>query len=654
MKSKDIGILIFSISLLIIPGCLELEVVDQPTNAEIGSSFSSNVMVEFIMDGSIGADDDRTMLFAVNKPSGWTIDSITYVSPEYGTGYFNYLGNAVDEFGLDSLGGIDVGWEDSVEAFHPSADGMHWQMYVSDKDTISTGSVADPDSFLVVVNYTVDNTVGSYLLKYYTTHSNNGDEDNEGNIAMDSASTVAYDPDTSNFVTFTVVDNSWSNTNVMYKGTATDWATVAMYDDGTNGDATADDHTWTVVLEVAVGDHQWGAIEDDGSANGIWLIDGDNPAYSVSAAGVTGTTSYTIDAYTATASGTIVFTIHDGTESYVDIEWKGTPTNWALVQMYDDGTNGDATADDHIWTVSIDNITAGDHNWGAVENDGSANGIWLISGDNPAFNLEDDLLTYHGHTSYVIPAPSGEELVTFTFNDNSWLVLDVMFKGTMSNWAVFQAYDDGTNGDVTADDHIWTAQYLTANGEHEWGAISTENPDGTICVACDGSDGYGTWLLEGGNLEFSLVDGEVTGVVDYEIPADMAVSEGSVMFTVHDGTESYLDIEWKGTPNGWDLVQMYDDGTNGGDETADDHVWTVIVSDITAGDHSWGAVENDGTEFGEWLIAGGNPVFNLESDLLTLHGSTDYEIPAPTGPDVTKTVLFNVDMTEWLDEEGKF
>ncbi|SVC46058.1 uncharacterized protein METZ01_LOCUS298912, partial [marine metagenome] len=28
MKSKDIGILIFSISLLIIPGCLELEVVD--------------------------------------------------------------------------------------------------------------------------------------------------------------------------------------------------------------------------------------------------------------------------------------------------------------------------------------------------------------------------------------------------------------------------------------------------------------------------------------------------------------------------------------------------------------------------------------------------------------------------------------------------
>ena len=342
------------------------------------------------------------MLFAVNKPTGWTIDSITYVSPEYGTGYFTYLGNEADEA---EEGGIEIGWEDSVEAFQPSADGMHWQMYVSDQDTTSSSTEADPDSFNVVVNYTVDNTAGSYLLKYYTTHTNNLDEDSLDNIAMDSANIVAYDPATSNFVTFTVVDNSWSNTNVMYKGTATDWG---------------------------------------------------------------------------------------------------------VVQMYDDGTNGDATADDHIWTVSIANITEGDHQWGAVENDGSTYGVWLIQGDNPSFNLEADLVTYHGHTSYVIPAPSGEELVTFTLNDNSWLIEDVMFKGTMSGWAVFQGYDDGTNGDVTADDHIWTAQYVTANGDHAWGAIDTDNGDGTVCVACDGSDGYGTWLIEGDNPAFSLLDGDVT------------------------------------------------------------------------------------------------------------------------------------------------
>jgi hypothetical protein len=465
-------------------------------------------------------------------------------------------------------------------------------------------------------------------------------------------------------VTFTVVDNSWSNTDVMYKGTATDWSVVQMYDDGTNGDATADDHTWTVVVDVAAGDHNWGAIDtrngdgtsceacDGDDGYGTWLIQGDNPAYAVSETGdITGVTSYTIDAFTSTTAGTIVFTVNDRSESYVSVEYKGTATDWAIAPMFDDGTNGDINAGDHIWTVTIPDIEAGDHEWGAVENDGSTYGVWLISGPNPSFTLDEDLLTYHGHTNYTIPAPSGEELVTFTLNDNSWLIEDVMFKGSMSGWSVFQAYDDGTNGDATADDHIWTAQYVAQNGDHQWGGISTENEDGTVCVLCDGSDGYGTWLIDGGNPEFSVLDGTISGVVDYVIPADMAVSEGSVMFTVHDGTESYVAVEYKGTPTEWATVPMHDDGTNG-DEVAGDFIWSVIIPDVTAGDHNWGAVENDGTTYGAWLIEGDNPAFNLEEDLMTLHGLTDYVIEPAGGAEVTKTVLFNVDMTEWLDEEG--
>jgi len=465
-------------------------------------------------------------------------------------------------------------------------------------------------------------------------------------------------------VTFTVVDNSWSNTDVMYKGSVTDWAVVQMYDDGTNGDATAEDHTWTVVIDVAAGDQNWGAIDtrngdgtsceacDGDDGYGTWLIQGDNPAYTVSDAGdITGVTSYTIDAFTSTTAGTIVFTVDDRSESYVSVEYKGTATGWAIAPMFDDGTNGDINAGDHIWTVTIPDIEAGVHEWGAVENDGSTYGAWLISGPNPSFTLDEDLLTYHGHTNYTIPAPSGEELVTFTLNDNSWLIEDVMFKGSMSGWSVFQAYDDGTNGDVTADDHIWTAQYVAPNGDHEWGGISTENEDGTVCVLCDGSDGYGTWLIDGDNPAFSVLDGTVTGVVDYVIPADMAVSEGSVMFTVHDGTESYLAVEYKGTPTEWATVPMHDDGTNG-DEVAGDFIWSVIIPGVTAGDHNWGAVENDGTTYGAWLIEGDNPAFNLEEDLMTLHGLTDYVIEPAGGAEVTKTVLFNVDMTEWLDEEG--
>ena len=74
MKIKDIFILCSTTIILFITGCLEMEVVDQPGGVEVGSTFSSHAMVEFRKDGSIGDDDDRAMLFAVNKPSGWTIN----------------------------------------------------------------------------------------------------------------------------------------------------------------------------------------------------------------------------------------------------------------------------------------------------------------------------------------------------------------------------------------------------------------------------------------------------------------------------------------------------------------------------------------------------------------------------------------------------
>jgi len=160
----------------------------------------------------------------------------------------------------------------------------------------------------------------------------------------------------------------------MYKGTATGWAVVQMYDDGTNGDVTADDHTWTVVVDVAAGDHEWGAIDiangdgtnctacDGSDGYGTWLISGGNPSYSVSDAGdVTGTTSYSIDAFTALAAGSIVFTVDDRSQENVAVEYKGAATNWETVPMYDDGTNGDATAGDNVWSVTIDNIPAGTH-----------------------------------------------------------------------------------------------------------------------------------------------------------------------------------------------------------------------------------------------------------------------------------------------------
>ena len=61
------------------------------------------------------------------------------------------------------------------------------------------------------------------------------------------------------------------------------------------------------------------------------------------------------------------------------------------------------------------------------------------------------------------------------------------------------------NGDLIAGDHIWTAQYnVIQSGTYDWGAVSTSNGDGNICSARDGSDGHGTWLIEGDLPSFNL------------------------------------------------------------------------------------------------------------------------------------------------------
>ncbi|MBL7068050.1 MAG: lamin tail domain-containing protein, partial [Candidatus Marinimicrobia bacterium] len=85
-----------------------------------------------------------------------------------------------------------------------------------------------------------------------------------------------------NNVTFTITDSTMSYQKIMIKGGMTGWGTVQCYDDGANGgDVTANDHIWTVTVVVDTGTYEWGAIEDDGSEWGIWLIDGANRVFTV-------------------------------------------------------------------------------------------------------------------------------------------------------------------------------------------------------------------------------------------------------------------------------------------------------------------------------------------------------------------------------------
>ena len=65
----------------------------------------------------------------------------------------------------------------------------------------------------------------------------------------------------------------------------TAWDTISMVQNN---------NTWTITLDLLPGTYGWGAIEDDGSTNGIWLIEGPNLAVTVDELGnISGTVTYT-------------------------------------------------------------------------------------------------------------------------------------------------------------------------------------------------------------------------------------------------------------------------------------------------------------------------------------------------------------------------
>jgi hypothetical protein len=110
----------------------------------------------------------------------------------------------------------------------------------------------------------------------------------------------------------------------------------------------------------------------------------------------------------------------DSTEYYSGLQYKGEITGWSLVDMYDDGTNGDQVAGDHTWTVTLDNVTAGNsYEWGAVDADEN----WLISGSNPVVEVTMGGMAV-GDTSYVIPA-WGDVAVEFNVDMNCHINLVV-------------------------------------------------------------------------------------------------------------------------------------------------------------------------------------------------------------------------------------
>ena len=110
----------------------------------------------------------------------------------------------------------------------------------------------------------------------------------------------------------------------------------------------------------------------------------------------------------------VTFTVVDDGNDYQDIELKGSMTNWATVDMINDGTG--------IWILTL-GLESGSHEWGAIENDGSEWGIWLPSfagfDSNPVVVVGPDG-SISGDTGFTVPCQTcaDEYDVNFQLNDN--------------------------------------------------------------------------------------------------------------------------------------------------------------------------------------------------------------------------------------------
>ena len=156
----------------------------------------------------------------------------------------------------------------------------------------------------------------------------------------------------------------------------------------------------------------------------------------------------------------VVFTITDATENYLDIKFKSSFNEWLLYQMTDDGVAPDEVAGDHVWTVLVEDIPNGTHTWGAIEDDGSQWGIWLIEGDDLEYTIDDEG-NVSGQTDYVID-PGSVQDVTVTFQVDMNLVPTVgavAIAGSFNSWTI--------PGEIMSDDDmdgIYTIDILMPSG----------------------------------------------------------------------------------------------------------------------------------------------------------------------------------------------
>lgn len=265
-----------------------------------------------------------------------------------------------------------------------------------------------------------------------------------------------------------------------------------------------------------------------------------------------------------------------------DSEWGGGNLYWAL---HDDGTHGDITAGDHIWSITLDMVCdygANSWRWGVCNPDTG----WLGSG--PGFTLPDTT-----PQTVIWYAPAANAQVTFNFHDVYGTVVStaqaeqepyITIPGEFNGWNpladTLELISDSIYSITFTDfslGHTYEYKYYI-NGE--WSLVQRENRSFTVTDSVMVVDDYpiDTWpsvcLVYNGS-EWKYNDsGEDLGT-DWIAPGydDSGWESGYAQFGHGDGDETtvtddistctYFRIQFQANPSiigNLYLTTLYDDG----------------------------------------------------------------------------------------------
>jgi hypothetical protein len=361
---------------------------------------------------------------------------------------------------------------DSVDVAGSMNDWLGTLMSDSDNDGIYSVEIADLNAgdtvyfkFRINANWNTSEFPGGDNRSYIVTNGTN-------------EQTYWYNDNSGpQLVTFTINDQPGNYLNIKMKGAWDNWMLHQMYDDGTNGDALSGDDIWTCQVLVPGGTYEWGAIEDDGSQWGLWLIQGPNMQITVATDGtVSGQLNYDVP---LPGTNTVVFNVNMNVQIDLgnfnpltdSLDVAGSFSLW--------GTAGNMTDPDGdgIYTISVDGFAPNqliefkfriNEDWALAEfpNGGPNRSYTVIGGgsDNITFWYSDQLPASLFFSEYIEGSSNNKALEIFNPSQDTVFLADYRIAQS-NNGGGWQYYHPFPNGASIAPGDVWviiTSQTLTS------------------------------------------------------------------------------------------------------------------------------------------------------------------------------------------------